>query len=225
LGFTLRHCGVLFVRLIPQGSPALHLNPFEPPAAAFQGEEVPLPRSNFLEHFLRLNGLEAAGFASWEFLPGMRFGEREAWWRGGTPREAPHEGLDLAAFRTRVGSRLPLGPGLRVPTLEAGTLAAIVPDFLGRSVFVAHGRQDGEGRRLHSVYGHLAPLPVLAPGCPLREGDEIGAIADPAARKSSVPAHLHLTLAWIAGDARGPLGWSVLLDPVRALLIDPLPHL
>jgi 3-oxoacyl-[acyl-carrier-protein] synthase-3 len=32
LGFALRHCGVLFVRLIPQDSPALHLDPFEQPA-------------------------------------------------------------------------------------------------------------------------------------------------------------------------------------------------
>jgi hypothetical protein len=125
----------------------------------------------------------------------MRFGEREAWWREGAPRDAPHEGLDLRGFRTPEGRSVPLGPGARIPALWAGAVVAVVPDFLGRSVFVAHDRQDGEGRRLHSVYGHLEPRPWLAPGCSLREGEEIGAIADPAARKSSVPAHLHLTVA------------------------------
>jgi hypothetical protein len=155
----------------------------------------------------------------------MRFGEREAWWRGGAPREAPHEGLDLVAFRGRDGRRVSLAPGVRVPALWAGTVVAVVADFLGRSVFVAHDRRDAEGRRLHSVYGHLEPRPGRAPAGLLREGEEVGAVADPAARKSSVPAHLHLTVAWIAGDARGTLDWSVLRDPVRALLIDPLPHL
>jgi hypothetical protein len=32
LRFALRHCGVLFVRLIPQDLRALHLDPFEHPA-------------------------------------------------------------------------------------------------------------------------------------------------------------------------------------------------
>jgi hypothetical protein len=154
----------------------------------------------------------------------MRFGEREAWWRDGGPRDAPHEGLDLCGFRTREGSSIRLGPGVRIPALWAGAIVAAVPDFLGRSVFVVHDRQDGEGRRLHSVYGHLAPLPGLAPGSRLREGDSVGAIADPATRSSSVPAHLHLTVAWIA-DAPGMLDWRVLHDPARTMLIDPLPLL
>ena len=183
-----------------------------------------MPCSAFTARLLRVNNLEEAGFAAWELRPGMRFGEREAWWRDGAPRDAPHEGLDLAAFRTRDGRPMPLAQGVRIPVLWAGTVAAVVADFLGRSVFVAHDRRDGGGRRLHSVYGHLGPHPGLVPGSQLREGAEVGAIADPAARGSSAPAHLHLTVAWIA-DAPGTLGWRVLRDPARALLIDPLPHL
>lgn len=179
--------------------------------------------SAFGERLIRWNGLGAAGFAAWDFLPGMRFGDREAWWRDGAPRDAPHEGLDLGAFRTGDGRRVPLGPGVRVPALWAGAIVAVVPDFLGRSVFVAHDRRDGEGRRLHSVYGHLVPRPGTAPGAALREGEEVGAIADPAARSSTVPAHLHLTVAWIADGTPGMLDWSVLRDRARALLVDPLP--
>lgn len=182
-----------------------------------------LPGSAFTEQFLRLNGLEAAGFAGWEFLPGMRFGEGGAWWRDGAPREAPHEGLDLRGFRTPEGRSVPLGPGVRVPALWAGAVVAVVPDFLGHSVFVAHDRRDGEGRRLHSVYGHLEPHPGLVPGSHLHEGEEVGAIADPAARKSSVPPHLHATVAWIVDGE--PLDWDALRDPARTVLIDPLPLL
>jgi murein DD-endopeptidase MepM/ murein hydrolase activator NlpD len=184
---------------------------------------VSWPRSNFLEHLLRLNGLAAAGFAGWELLAGMRFGEREAWWRGGAPRDAPHEGLDLRGFRGPDGAGARLEPGTRVPVLWAGTLAAVVPDFLGHSVFVAHEGRDGAGRRLHSVYGHVEPRRGLTPGCELREGEEVGAIADPAARVSQVPPHLHLTVALIAVHAPGTLDWSVLRDPARTVLMDPLP--
>ena len=184
------------------------------------------PGSAFTERFLLINELEAEGFASWEFLPGMRLGEREAWWRDGAPRDAPHEGLDLRGFRTPEGRSVPLRPGARVPVLWAGAVAAVVPDFLGRSVFVAHERLEGEGRRLYSVYGHLEPRPGLAPGRALREGEEVGAIADPAARSSPVPPHLHLTVALIAGGGeRAALGWATLRDPARALLLDPLPLL
>jgi hypothetical protein len=180
--------------------------------------------SPFLELLLSRNGIGAAAFAAWEFLPGMRFGERAAWWRAGAERTAPHEGLDLRGFRTPAGGSVALGAGTRVPVLWAGDVVAVVADFIGRSVFVAHRQSDGAGRRLHSVYGHLDPPAGLAPGCALRDGDEVGTVADAGRRKVAVPAHLHLTLALIvAGTAPGALDWRTLRDPARALLLDPLP--
>ncbi|HEY6000861.1 MAG TPA: hypothetical protein VI078_16360 [bacterium] len=180
--------------------------------------------SDFAGRLLQLNGLAPADFAAWEVLPGMGFGERQAWWREGAPRTSPHEGLDLRGFRTRGGASAALGPGARIPVLWSGAVVSIVPDFLGRSVFVAHGQVDGAGRRLHSVYGHVEPRPGLAPGSALLDGDEVGAVADPAARRSSVPAHLHLSVAFLVEEgAPGPLDWAALRDPARALLFDPLP--
>jgi hypothetical protein len=178
-------------------------------------------RSAFTSLLIRWNGLEAAGFAAWEFLPGMKFAERSAWWRDGTERTGAHEGLDICFYRTGDGRRLSLGAGARVPVMCPGEVVAIVDDFLGRSVFVAHGIADGGGRRLHSVCGHVDPCPGLAPGSLLGDGDLVGTIADPSARRSPVPPHLHLSLALIAGS--GPLGWPELRDPARALLLDPLP--
>jgi hypothetical protein len=177
--------------------------------------------SAFTRLLVRWNGLDAAGFSAWEFLPGMKFAERVAWWREGAERTGAHEGLDIRCYRTGGGRRLSLGAGARVPVLCPGEVVAIVEDFLGRSVFVAHEVVDGGGRRLHSVYGHVDPCPGLAPGSRLGGEDPVGTIADPFARGSLVPPHLHLSLAVIAGS--GPLGWPELRDPGRALLLDPLP--
>lgn len=183
-----------------------------------------LPISAFGELLIRWNGLEALGFAAWEFLPGMRFAERVAWWRGGATRGSSHEGLDICWYRTGDGRRLSLGAGARVPVVYAGEVVSVVDDFLGSSVFVAHASRDAGGRRLHTVYGHVDPRPGLAPGSVLGDGDAVGTIADAAARKNAVPSHLHLTLALLAG---GPLSatrldWDALRDRSRVRLLDPL---
>ena len=108
----------------------------------------------------------------------MRFAERAAWWRGGADRGGAHEGLDICWYRTVDGRRLSLGAGARVPVIYAGEVVSVVDDFLGASVFVAHDRRDGGGRRLHTVYGHIRPRPGLAPGSRLADGDAVGTIAD-----------------------------------------------
>lgn len=182
--------------------------------------------SGFGGRLIRWNGLDAAGFAAWEFLPGMRFGERAAWWRPGVDRSAPHEGLDLRLCRTRDGRLLTLVPGTRVPAVHAGEVVSIVNDFLGSSVFVAHGDLDERGRRLHTVYGHVALRPGLAVGSALSGDDQVGTVADAAGRKTAVPPHLHLTVALIAREG-GParLDWEALHDGRRVVLLDPLPLL
>jgi murein DD-endopeptidase MepM/ murein hydrolase activator NlpD len=185
---------------------------------------VELEPSAFCERLVSWNGLEAAGFAGWEFLPGMRLGERAIWWRdGGVERGEPHEGLDLCWFRTRDGRRAGLGAGARVPAAWAGEVVAVVDDFLGASVFVAHERRDERGWRLHSVYGHVRPRLGIAPGTLLHDGDEIGVVALAPGNRRAVPPHLHLTLA-LVDRAGGParLDWTVLRDRSRVLLLDPV---
>lgn len=160
---------------------------------------------------------------AWEFLPGMRFGERAAWWRGAAARAADHEGLDICRYRTRDGRRLGLVAGARVPAVWAGEVVAVVPDFLGVSVFVAHESRDGRGWRLHTAYGHVLPRAGLAPGSLLGDGEEIGTIADTAARRHAVPPHLHLTLALIDPAAgEGVLDWGALREKSRVQLLDPM---
>ena len=181
-----------------------------------------LPPSAFGDLLIRWNGLADLGFADWEFLPGMRFGERTAWWRDGADRRAAHEGLDLCWFRTRDGRRSSLGAGARVPTTWAGEVVAVADDFLGASVFVAHEQRDERGWRLHTVYGHVLPRPGLAPRTPVRDGDEIGVVAAPRSGQG-VPPHLHLTLALV--DREGVplrLDWNAIGEKSRVCLINPM---
>ena len=191
-----------------------------------ENKSVPmlLVPSAFNGLLIRWNGLLEAGFAAWEFLPGMRFAERAAWWRGGGDRGGLHEGLDICCYRTGDGRRLSLGAGARVPVIYAGEVVSVVDDFLGVSLFLAHERRDSRGRQLHTIYGHIRPRVGLARGCLVGDGEAVGTIAATSGNKASVPPHLHLTLALITreyGPAR--LDWEALSDPNRARLLDPLP--
>lgn len=183
---------------------------------------VPDP-SAFSERLILWNAPAASGFAAWEYLPGMRFLERASWWRGGADRGGVHEGLDICWYRTVDGQRSSLGAGARVPVIFGGEVVSVVDDFLGASVFVAHARCDGEGRRLHTVYGHIVPRADLTPGSFLDDGDEVGTIAETVGNKRTVPPHLHITLALIVREG-GParLDWAGLRDRSRVLLLDPM---
>jgi murein DD-endopeptidase MepM/ murein hydrolase activator NlpD len=185
-----------------------------------------LPHSRFAALLADWNGLAAAGFADWDFQPGTRFGELQAWWRAGGDRPRPHEGIDIGWFRTTDGKRRELGAGARVPTTWEGRVGAIVPDFLGSSVFVAHESVDAGGRRLLTVFGHVDPRPGLVPGEPVGAEDEIATIADARRRGSPVPAHLHLTVALFDPERlSGPPDWTVLGDAQLVTLVDPAPLL
>ena len=183
-----------------------------------------LARSAFNGLLIGWNGLDTAGFAAWEFLPGMRFNERAAWWRGGSDRDGVHEGLDICWYRTVDGRRLSLGAGARVPVIYAGEVVSVVDDFLGTSVFVAHECRDSRGWQLHTIYGHIEPRSGLASGSLLGDGEAVGTVADTSGRTSAVPPHLHVTLALIAGGRLSAtrLDWASLRDPNRAILLDPM---
>jgi hypothetical protein len=186
---------------------------------------VLLAPSGFSERLISWNGLLEAGFAAWEFLPGMRFSERAAWWRGGGDRGGAHEGLDICWYRTVDGRRLSLGAGACVPVIYAGEVVSVVDDFLGASVFVAHAHRAAGGRRLHTIYGHIAPASGLAPGSRLVDGAAVGVIAETSGRNVPVPPHVHISLALVAGGQLSGtrLDWASLRDPARATLLDPMP--
>jgi hypothetical protein len=75
------------------------------------------------------------------------------------------------------------------------------------------------------MYGHIAPAPGLAPGSRLVDGSAVGVIAETFGRNVPVPPHVHISLALVAGGQLSGtrLDWASLRDPIRAILLDPMP--
>lgn len=156
--------------------------------------------------------------------PGMLFGSRERWWGNPAPRPTPHEGLDLCLWGDDAGriSRLP--DTFRVPAPLPGVVARLLPDFLGLTVCLRHGVEQG-GACLYSLLGHLRPPDDLREGSRVAAGDVLGTLAAPP-KPTRVPPHLHLTLAFLApAQETELLDWGVLGRHEAVRLVDPLPWL
>ena len=79
------------------------------------------------------------GFKQWLFQPGMLFLARQQWWGRERPRPTLHEGLDLCWYEDMEGRRRALDQTTVIPAPFAGTVVKISRDFLGQSIFLAHG--------------------------------------------------------------------------------------
>ncbi len=181
------------------------------------------PGSGFSDCLVRCNGLDEVGFRQWVFRPGMLVGSVEAWWGEGGVRVRPHEGLDVCYYRDTHGRVHGLNGAIRVPVMYDGDVAAIMNDFLGRSVFVRHAIHDSEGWRLYTIYGHTALCDGVRVGRTLEEGEVFATIAEPLGGKTGAPAHLHLSVAWVPQSVSGEtLDWETIADPRRVRLVDPL---
>ena len=67
----------------------------------------------------------------------MGFGATGKWWAEGM-RATPHNGLDMRLYEDADGREAALDEATLVPTMDDGEVVAIIRDFLGESVFVAH---------------------------------------------------------------------------------------
>jgi len=177
-------------------------------------------RGRFFEYLLAVNRQQLDGFKHWLFHPGMLFQSHQQWWGAKKPRPAPHEGLDLCWFADLGGNRRHLDGAVSVPATFPGLIVKIHRDFLGQSIYVGHDLWDPAGRRLHTVYGHTRPRADLGTGQEVGAGDIIAAISPSPRRLTQVPAHLHLTLAWIPGSLNpAGLTWDNLgVEPTISLL-------
>lgn len=178
-------------------------------------------KSKFFDYLLACNETALSGFKSWLFQPGMAFNSGETWWGEKRPRPTPHEGIDLCCFKDGVGQFRQVGPDLQIPATFAGQILKLGRDFLGKSIYLGHEIQAADGRQLCTAYGHTRPLVSLRVGQPVAAGEIIAALA--AGKKTRVPSHLHLTLAWIP-VAIDPdrLDWQNLGRDPAITLIDPL---
>ena len=161
------------------------------------------PPGHFTRELRRLNGYTEGELRAWLFEPGMKFAETDKWWKPGSFRDRPHEGLDLLIFLDERRERHLLPPGTAIPPLLSGTRVARIPDFLGETVILAHSFLDEAGRRLHTFYAHLQPTTAPATGKIMAPGSLIGKIGGAGKTATPCPPHLHLSLAWV--DAAYPI--------------------
>jgi hypothetical protein len=178
---------------------------------------------HFFAYLQSANRPRLDGFKQWLFHPGMLFQARQQWWGLEQPRPTLHEGLDLCWFEAVPGNRLTLDHTTVIPAPFAGTVVKISGDFLGQSIFLAHDIETLAGRRLYTALGHTSPLPDLSVGELVAEADIIASVSTPVNRKTTVPPHLHLTLA-IIPDPVAPeqLTWNYLSTGTEIMLLNPL---
>jgi hypothetical protein len=169
------------------------------------------------------NGLEEAGFDRWAFYPEMLFGAQRKWWGDRGHRPGPHEGIDLCLFATKAGEALRLRESSRIPVMFDGEILSIEEDFVGKSLYVRHRIDDGEGRQLFTIYGHTKPANGVQTGGRIGQGEVIATLSSAEKRPADVFAHLHLSVAWVSETQPSEeLNWEKLHDPGVAILLDPL---
>lgn len=176
----------------------------------------------YCERFTRSNRLDAIGFDSWLFYPGMLFGSFESWWGEGKPRPLSHEGVDLCLFQTSDCHHMRIGGGALVPALADGVIMKIGDDYLAHSIYVSHSVENSSRTKIYSFYAHVEPASALAPGDRIREGQIVAAIAD-VETSAPMPPHLHLSLARIHGQLPSTrFDWSTIHNDADIELHDPL---
>ena len=179
-----------------------------------------------VERWLRVfaGRLRASHFV---FCSGMLFGASYTWWGAHRrSRRTPHEGVDFARC-------VPLNGGVDsiaisevgVPCWCDGRVAGVIKDFICETLILAHTQLSWgrDGATLCSLYAH-------AHATCRRRGEVVhaGQVAcRVAASRTSAPAHLHLSLAWLPNALLGPSGadelsWKVLATHPLVEFLDPL---
>jgi murein DD-endopeptidase MepM/ murein hydrolase activator NlpD len=177
----------------------------------------------FFDLLLAANRPHLDGFHHWLFHPGMLFQSRQQWWAREKPRSTPHEGLDLCWFEDISGTRRSLDHTTLIPAPCSGTVVKISPDFLGQSIFLACAIVLAEDRRLYTAFGHTDPRAGLDVGQQVLEGDIIATVSTPDISKTTVPPHLHLTLALTPDTVTlDQLAWDNIGTDPSITLLDPL---
>ncbi|MBN1567439.1 MAG: M23 family metallopeptidase [Acidobacteria bacterium] len=135
-----------------------------------------------------------SGFEYWIFNPGMLFGDHIEWWGDRCRRRTEHEGFDFARGSI-AGTGIRFIPeGVPVRSMADGDVVAMLDDFLGKTVVVRHPaiiRPNGDV--FHTLLSHIQPRTTKM--SPVTKGQVVGEV--PKTTNPRVPAHLHLTAAWI----------------------------
>lgn len=163
----------------------------------------------------------SAVFQNWLWPPGSCFLAEELWWGEKKKRLALHEGVDFVCYTDQHGQTCQLDPGLLVSSVFAGKLVQLHRDFLNWSLYIRHEQFCQEQAILHSVYGHVQPREGLCPEQQINAGEPVALLNF--FSKSTVPLHLHYTVAWIPKNiSSDKLSWQLLSENEQVRLLDPL---
>jgi hypothetical protein len=183
-----------------------------------KNSNLPAP-AEYLERLAAINRL--GEFKEWVLEPGMQFGEKAKWWGGGE-RTTPHEGIDLLNYRTANGKTAKVSPGMKVPPIFDGTVAAIIDDFLGKSIFLKHPQYQNGKMVLFTSYGHTEPEKGLSQDSAVKVNEIIGSVADGTRRRSKIANHLHISTGWMREDIEAKdLNWDSIVKSEKFVLFDP----
>ncbi len=155
-----------------------------------------LPPASIVSDFLKwIDHLKTeSGFARWTFRPGMLFGDRMEWWGDRNRRRSEHQGIDFAEGLNAEGGIQGIPDQTPVYALADGEVVAVLDDFLGKSVVMRHPAIKNEsGDVFYTFLSHIRPVADQLGS--IAKGQIIGKVCK--STNSRVPAHLHLTGAWI----------------------------
>ncbi|MCI5124936.1 MAG: M23 family metallopeptidase [Candidatus Electrothrix sp. AR5] len=167
------------------------------------------------------NPTVAVNVQQWLWQPGMCFLDEQLWWGEQKKRIAPHEGVDLACYADQQGKIRRLDPGLLIPAIFPGRVVQLHQDFLNWSVSIRHDQFCRDETVLHTIYGHVQPKETVQIGQEVRAGEPVAVLA--AYPRSTVPLHLHFTVAWVPESIPShQLNWQMLSENKEIILLDPL---
>ncbi|MFH2123779.1 MAG: hypothetical protein ABIJ50_09905 [Pseudomonadota bacterium] len=161
-------------------------------------------------------------------------------WKLPALRPRLHEGIDIYQIEHFDMRSSYVLPQMLIPAILPGELIHFHRDFLGETLYIRHADIQQEGAVLHTLYGHVSSIPEVkttpsfTPGSftrtslhssPFHKGQIVGTISPPS-ETSKVPAHLHISCAWIHEDQLvKELNWKNMSTSANVVFIDPLPFL
>ncbi|MDD5438852.1 MAG: peptidoglycan DD-metalloendopeptidase family protein [Candidatus Omnitrophica bacterium] len=142
-------------------------------------------------------------FRGWVFDRDMLFRAVKKWWRSRAIRWSPHGGIDMSRYMIATkGGKVKvrrIAKGQTVPTIFAGTVAAVIKDSIGSVIFVRH-ETIRDHTRLYTIYRYVDPASGIAVGQAVRPGEIIASVSDTMTNKTGIIPHVHVSLAYIDKD-------------------------
>ncbi len=179
----------------------------------------------------------------------MLFNDTLQWWRS-KKRSHAHEGIDIYLMQSFDKETCTVVPQMMIPAMLSGYMVHFHRDFLGETLYIRHPNIRQKNSVLHTLYGHICAIPdsrgtraslpcahIRSTGSSIGEqasaglasysfinrGQIVGTISPPP-ETSSVPAHLHISCAWIDEEQQvEELNWESMNTSAKVIFIDPLP--